>query len=39
MNVDCQWISKNLEALFCDGLTDEQHQLAGTYRKLPDVPK
>jgi len=28
MNVDCQWISKNLEALFCDGLTDEQHQLA-----------
>jgi hypothetical protein len=28
MNVDCQWIAKNLEALFCDGLTDEEDRLA-----------
>ena len=28
MHVDCQWISKNLEALFCDGLSDAEHRLA-----------
>jgi hypothetical protein len=28
MNVDCQWISKNMEAVFCDGLTDEEDRLA-----------
>ena len=28
MTVDCQWIEKNLEALFCDGLSDEENRLA-----------
>jgi hypothetical protein len=28
MNVDCQWIEKNLEALFCDGLSEGDDRLA-----------
>ena len=28
MNVNCQWIEKNLEALFCGTLTDEEGRLA-----------
>jgi hypothetical protein len=31
MNIDCQWISKNLEALFCDGLAPEEDRLARTH--------
>ncbi len=31
MNVDCQWIEKNLEALFCDKLPPEQDRLARTH--------
>jgi len=31
MNIDCQWISKNLEALFCDGLASEEDRLARTH--------
>ncbi|HYR88735.1 MAG TPA: hypothetical protein VE422_31950 [Terriglobia bacterium] len=31
MNVDCQWISNNLEALFCDGLSDQEDRLARTH--------
>src|SRR5262245_43641191 len=28
MNVDCQWIEKNLKALFCDGLSEGDDRLA-----------
>jgi hypothetical protein len=28
MNVNCQWIETNLEALFCDTLTEEESRLA-----------
>jgi len=28
MTVDCQWVEKNLEALFCDRLSQEQDRLA-----------
>src|SRR5262245_34552445 len=28
MNVDCQWIERNLEALFCDGLSEGDARLA-----------
>ena len=28
MTVDCQWIEKNLEALFCDTLNPEQNRMA-----------
>ncbi len=28
MNIDCQWIEKNMEAFFCDGLDDRETQLA-----------
>src|SRR5437667_3122508 len=28
MTVDCQWIEKNLEALFCDTLSPEQNRIA-----------
>ena len=28
MTIDCQWISKNLEALFCDQLTADEDRLA-----------
>jgi len=28
MNVNCQWIETNLEALFCDTLTEEENRLA-----------
>lgn len=28
MNTDCQWIDRNLEALFCDGLTADEDRLA-----------
>ena len=28
MTVDCKWVEKNLEALFCDRLNPEQDQLA-----------
>ena len=31
MNIDCQWISKNLEALFCNGLAPEEDRLARTH--------
>src|SRR4051812_40160877 len=31
MKVDCQWFSANLEAFFCDGLDDEQLQLASDH--------
>src|SRR5437773_2193333 len=28
MTVDCQWVEKNLEALFSDGLSEEENRLA-----------
>jgi len=28
MTVDCQWVEKNLEALFCDSLSDEESRFA-----------
>jgi hypothetical protein len=33
MNVDCQWVGKNLEALFCDALTESEERLARTHIK------
>src|SRR5262245_19227113 len=33
MNVDCQWVGKNLEALFCDGLTESEERLARMHIK------
>jgi len=33
MNVDCQWVGKNLEALFCDGLTEPEERLARMHIK------
>src|SRR5262249_33932438 len=33
MNVDCQWVGKNLEALFCDGLSESEERLARTHIK------
>jgi hypothetical protein len=31
MTVDCQWIEKNLEALFCDRLNEEESRLARSH--------
>lgn len=31
MSIDCQWIEKNLEALFCDELNAEESRLARTH--------
>lgn len=28
MTIDCQWVEKNIEALFCDGLNEEDARLA-----------
>src|SRR4029450_6759607 len=33
MNVDCQWVGKNLEALFCDGLTESEERQARMHIK------
>jgi hypothetical protein len=33
MKVDCQWLSANLEAFFCDGLDAQQLQLASEHLK------
>jgi hypothetical protein len=31
MTIDCQWVEKNLEALFCDRLSPEEARLARTH--------
>src|SRR5262245_7522896 len=31
MNVDCRWVENNLEALFCERLSQEQDRLARTH--------
>jgi hypothetical protein len=31
MSIDCQWVEKNLEALFCDGLNADEARLARTH--------
>lgn len=34
MTVDCQWIEKNLEALFCDGLNEDEKRLARAHIEI-----
>jgi hypothetical protein len=31
MSIDCQWVEKNIEALFCDRLSDQESRLARTH--------